>query len=107
MGRFEDKARRSGHSSLLLSLCIFAAVLFLFYQGVGSMSEKTVQEQKQTLETALQRACVYCYSIEGAYPENLEYLKKEYGITYDESRFFVDYQVLGANLMPDITVIER
>ena len=66
-----------------------------------------MSEQKETLETALHRAAVYCYSIEGTYPESLEYLETVYGITYDKSRFFVDYQVLGSNLMPDITVIER
>ena len=29
------------------------------------------------------------------------------GIRYDTDLFFVDYQIGGANLLPDITVIER
>lgn len=100
-----SSGRRSGRA--LLSAAVFVLVLVLFWQSASTLSERTVQEQKDTLESALQRAAVYCYSIEGAYPENLEYLEKNYGITYDKDRFFVDYQILGSNLMPEITVIER
>ncbi len=34
-------------------------------------------------------------------------LKEEYGLQTDYEEFFVDYQVFGANLMPDVTVLER
>ncbi|GAA6493645.1 MAG TPA: hypothetical protein H9782_05155 [Candidatus Bariatricus faecipullorum] len=107
MKRFERKKQKNLFGNLFVSLALFALVIALFYSGVTSLSERTVSEQKETLETALHRAAVYCYSIEGTYPESLEYLETVYGITYDKSRFFVDYQVLGSNLMPDITVIER
>ena len=32
---------------------------------------------------------------------------EQYGFSYDKEQFFVDYQLLGANIMPDVTVIER
>lgn len=53
------------------------------------------------------RSITYCYTIEGAYPESLDYLKEHYGLVYDEDLFFVDYRVSGSNILPDITVIER
>ena len=40
-------------------------------------------------------------------PFALEELAARYGLTYDTSRFFVDYRVNGANLYPDVTIIER
>ena len=48
-----------------------------------------------------------CYSIEGAYPESLEYMEEHYGLTYDKDVFFVDYQPIAGNLYPDYTVIKR
>lgn len=47
------------------------------------------------------------YAIDGEYPQSLEELAARYGLTYDTSRFFVDYRVNGANLYPDVTIIER
>ena len=45
--------------------------------------------------------------MEGSYPESLQYLKEHYGLTYDDDKFFVDYQTLGSNIMPDVTIIDR
>jgi hypothetical protein len=42
--------------------------------------------------------------MEGAYPESLDYIKEHYGISWDESKYLVDYEVTGANLMPDVTI---
>ena len=53
------------------------------------------------------RNITYCYAVEGAYPESLDYLKENYGLTYDENLFFVDYHIDGSNIFPDITIIER
>ena len=62
---------------------------------------------KRSLEEALQREIVQCYVLEGHYPDSLSYLEEQYGFSYDKEQFFVDYQLLGANIMPDVTVIER
>jgi hypothetical protein len=34
-------------------------------------------------------------------------LKENYGLTYDEDLFFVDYQTIGSNILPDVTIIEK
>ena len=41
------------------------------------------------------------------YPESLEALVEEYKINYNHELFYVDYQVLGGNLFPEITVLSR
>ena len=53
------------------------------------------------------RSITYCYSVEGAYPESLDYLRDNYGLYYDEDMFFVDYRVSGSIILPDITIIEK
>lgn len=107
MNRFIMHKQRNNSISVFIALILSVGALALFLSASDSWSNRFVQEQKETLERALTRAAVYCYSIEGAYPETLEYLEDAYGITYDKTLFFVDYQVLGSNLMPEITVIER
>ena len=40
-----------------------------------------------------------------AYPESLSYLEEHYGITYDKENYVVDYEIIGSNILPDVTVI--
>lgn len=69
--------------------------------------QQAKQEQKNSLENALWRGVSQYYALEGRYPQSLQELKDTCGIQYDTDSFFVDYQIAGANLLPDITVIER
>ena len=84
----------------------FLAVLFLA-AGSKRMEETAWNEQQELLSDAINQAVVNCYAMEGRYPESLEVLKTEYGLQYDSEEFFVDYQVYGANLMPDVMILER
>ena len=67
---------------------------------------KEAESMKQ-LENSIRKATMTCYATEGVYPPTLEYLKKNYGIQIDESRFTVFYEVFAKNLMPEITVMEN
>lgn len=107
MARFQYRKTAHTYRKFVLSVCAFALITGVFYQGVESLSSSTQKRQKESLENALIRNITYCYAVEGAYPENLDYLKEHYGLTYDEDRFFVDYQVIGANILPDVTIIEK
>ncbi len=89
----------------LLPLLTGILILLLFLQGVQSVSDTTTAKQQESLETALFRSIAQCYAVEGMYPPNLRYLREHYGLTYDEDRFVIDYQSVGANLMPDVVVL--
>lgn len=41
----------------------------------------------------------------GAYPDSLDYLKKHYGITWDESKYKVTYEIIAKNIRPEVKVI--
>lgn len=105
--RFVTTDSRTSSRNILVSIIIFIMVFCLFWFGITTMSEKNSSQEKQTLETAINRGIVHCYSIEGNYPESLQYLKDHYGLTYNEDRFFVDYQILGSNILPDVTIIDK
>lgn len=107
MTRFSVQKKSYQPAKILLSVGVFLIVLSVFVQGITSLSEGTRKRQKESLENAVMRDVTYCYTVEGAYPESLEYLEEHYGLTYDEDLFFVDYRISGANIFPDITVIEK
>ena len=106
MARFQmEKAQHPWR--LVLSAAVFLCILGLFLAGMDSVSDSTRRRQRESLETAIANGITYCYAMDGAYPQSLEELIARYGLTYDTSRFFVDYRINGANLYPDVTIIER
>lgn len=107
MSRFQYKKTSHKPSGTFLSVCVFLAILLFFIQGLSSLSDSTLKRQKESLENAIARSVTYCYTVEGTYPESLDYLKDNYGLTYDEDVFYVDYRVVGSNILPDITIIEK
>lgn len=105
MNRFQKpKKTCRNYLGTILSLVLFLGIFLLFYQGIHSVSDTTLLQQQESLENAIRKSAVHCYAVEGAYPESLDYLKEHYGITYDEDRFLVDYEIIGSNLMPDVHV---
>ena len=92
---------------LLLTFLIICLILLLFFAGIGLISRRTGEEEIETLNTQLWQCIVQCYCMEGAYPESLAYLETNYHLTYDKERFLIDYQPLGKNIIPDVTVILR
>ena len=54
----------------------------------------------------MHNAALTCYAVEGAYPEDLDYLREHYGLAYDQSRYIVNYDAFASNLIPEIFVVE-
>ena len=100
---------KNGQSPLLILLLPAAvlAVLLCFFSGLSNLSQSRQEEDRLQLETAVRKAVVACYAAEGFYPPNLEYLQDQYGLQISNHKYTVVYRGFGANLMPDITVLER
>ena len=57
MNRFEQKNRSLWQKLIYLLPILAIIVLFvLFLQGIGSVSESTLNKQQESLETALERS---------------------------------------------------
>lgn len=89
----------------LLPLLMGILILLLFLRGIQSVSDTTIAKQQESLETALSRSIAQCYAVEGMYPPSLNYLQEHYGLSYDKNKFLIDYQSIGANLMPEVVVL--
>ena len=105
--RFLNHYKNSSRRNIIISIVVFFVVFFCFQIAVSALSKQTDQEEMKTLEAAISRDITQCYAVEGSYPESLDYLKKNYGLHYDEDRYFVAYQPLGSNILPEVTVIRR
>lgn len=106
MNRFQKKQKQhSGNSWIYLALAV--GIIGCTWNGIQKISAGTDQQQKESLEAAVRRDMVICYALEGSYPQSLAYLEEHYGLTYDTDKYIVNYEVMGSNLMPDVTVLEK
>ena len=106
MRRFISSKKKTGlFRSLLTTGIVFGCCICFFLHGVSSVSKATEENRMESLKLAILRSAVHCYAIEGRYPESLDYLKEHYGISWDEEQYVVDYEITGANLRPDVTII--
>ena len=91
---------------------LFKAGFFLLFLAMAVLLILRINTAQDTAETELVRtsvkeAALTCYAVEGAYPDDLEYLRENYHLAYNEERYFVTYQSFAWNQFPDIYVTER
>ena len=90
--RFIKNRQTSYLRNVLISIALFLAVFGFFSYGIVSVQKDMEKNEMETLQSAVTRDITRCYAQEGTYPESLTY---------------VDYQPLGANIMPDVTIIRK
>ena len=91
----------------IVTLCIFALLLGFTMRRVGSVEQKTLLQRQENVRSAVLRAAVACYSVEGVYPDSVEYLVEHYGLRYDTETFILQYDAFAENILPDIRVLVR
>ena len=108
MNRFSNKKTNYyPFTRLLLPLALFVVIIATFWQSMTTMQQRSIEQQYEALQNALRRSIVHCYATEGFYPPSLAFIKEQYHLTYNTDLFFVDYQPIAQNIMPDITIIKR
>lgn len=86
----------------LLALLLLAPAVLLLALPLSAQSSA---EGLRLARESIRRAAVQCYALEGYYPPTLEVLTDRYGVAVDTDLYYVDYQFVASNLMPDITVL--
>ena len=104
MNRFEKK-KNPLLTGRLLSCLVFLAALGLLLLGMRDISGMTERQEAEGLEDSVRRCAVHCYALEGFYPDSLGYLEDHYGLTYDKDKYIISYEIIGSNLMPDVSVL--
>jgi hypothetical protein len=86
---------------------VVAIVAVVAVWGTGGLSATVTDKQAQFVADSVRRSAIQCYAIEGRFPASvggLDYLKDNYGLTIDQSRYVVYYESMGDNLIPQIQV---
>ncbi|MBW7572937.1 hypothetical protein [Caproiciproducens faecalis] len=99
--------KKFAYRDLLLSVLVFSAVLFLFWGGFTSAVRANSAEKLRVTRAAVQKAIISCYAVEGFYPPDIQYLEDHYGIEIDHSKYVVQYETAGSNIMPSVQVLEK
>lgn len=91
----------------LLKLALMAVVLFAAVALVNRISSAHGTAETEIVRNAVKNAALTCYAVEGAYPDDVEYLREHYRLAYDEDRYFITYDAFASNMIPDIYVTEK
>ncbi len=93
--------------SVNYSLLLFIAIIVLFIFAINNVANQNISNETQILTDALNKDIIHCYSIEGKYPPDIEYMEQHFGLNYDHNKYIINYEYIGSNIMPNVTVIER
>lgn len=89
-----------------IAAVLIIALLASAWALVTRVGDAQSGEQTRFIEEAVRNAVLTCYAVEGAYPRDIGYLRENYGLAYDESRYIVTYDAFASNLVPEIYVVE-
>ncbi len=95
------------YKSIITTLLISITIVFGLIVGFGNISSSMDEQDLVRLEETIVRAAVSCYSIEGFYPADVEYLEKYYGVIIDDEKYNIFYEVIGSNIIPTINVYRK
>ena len=99
--------RRGGALTLIVTAAVFLLVLALLFCSLYRIDTRTDERQLDQLQSAIKRACVTCFAVEGRYPPSIDYLTEHYGVSVDEARYIVRYDRFADNVIPQIVVLVR
>ncbi len=88
----------------VLGVLVFAALLLWLIVGINSARTLTEEVRLDNVRQSVVNGAVLCYSVEGVYPEDIGYLKDNYGVRYDEGKYLVHYRYIAADIMPAVNV---
>lgn len=89
------------------AVMVFVALMAVFCLLVTYVGTTGAENELALVKTAVKNAALTCYAVEGAYPEDLDYLRENYGLAYNTEAYVVHYDAFASNIMPDIQVSER
>jgi|APHig6443717817_1056837.scaffolds.fasta_scaffold388207_2 hypothetical protein len=95
---------RGANRGLWITGIVFLLLALLFALSLTSTAQSSAAREAGVLDSALHRAIVTCYAVEGRYPPSLDYIAENYGVLVDETRYSVYYDAFAANVMPTLRV---
>lgn len=99
----DRRVKQSGRLLWLILILLLAAAVVLIFRDSGDLSDNSAA----AIRAAVQRSALQCYTVEGAYPPDLQYLEENYGLQVNEKDYYVTYDAFASNLPPTVVVTRR
>lgn len=96
--------KRRRRLNVVVGVVALVLVVGLVIFGVKSMEESTQQQGAASIRETVLSSAVQCCAIEGAYPQTLQYLIDNYGLTVNEDDYAITYEAFASNVMPSVVV---
>lgn len=92
---------------ILIMIFVFIILIVWCNIAFNDIRRSTSAEQLQEATETINKSIVLCYSVEGIFPPNLQYLKDNYGLTIDESRYIIYYNAYAPHIMPEVILLNK
>lgn len=107
MGRMYHEKKRGLRPLGIAAAALLLLLLLSLPHYAQRWSADVSRQSEEAVRAAVVRAAAQCYSVEGAYPQSVEYLEQHYGLVLNHRRYIVSYEAFSSNLMPEIRVLRR
>ena len=90
------------------AVLIFVALIIAFVFLINNITSKSSERELGIIRDAVKNAALTCYVVEGTYPDDVQYLRDHYNLSYNEDKYFVMFRErsFASNVIPDIIVEE-
>lgn len=107
MKNLKQKSKRILLQTVVLPFVTAICIIMILVFGVNRFYSLSQEQELNLANSALKKAVIQCYSIEGMYPASITYLKEHYGLYIDEKKYNVYYDCFSSNIMPEFGVYEK
>lgn len=91
----------------IVAVVLFVCAFGFLWTGLIDAGNANVKQDVSRVQESVKKAAIECYSVEGRFPEEIQYLKDHYGLYLNEEAYFISYEWQAENLMPNIYVYRK
>ncbi len=91
----------------ILKVFLIVVMLIITLYGFNNTAVFSSEEDLSRIEETIRRLSLKCYSIEGRYPQDIQYLKDNYGLLLNDDDYQVIYYYQADNLEPYVKVWKK
>lgn len=99
--------KRKRKLKFIAGLVVLALMVGLVIFGVEVVEESTRQQGATSIRDTVLASALQCCAIEGAYPQSLQYLIDNYGLTVNQDDYIITYEAFASNVVPSVVVVPR
>lgn len=104
MKNLKEKRIRYIWATTLLPSFLFLLMLVCLLIGITKFDKIRKEQNLILTEQAIKKATIQCYANEGMFPSSISYLEENYYLNIDYDTYYIIYDSIASNFMPEIGV---